>query len=196
MQTGAPPIDTNHVSLFQADDRVPAHLVDQLQKRSLRVKRIQKQDVEKTAPVHLRQTIEQTKSSRVLTLARLKPLDGKEWLDWAVDDLTTDSAMVILRLLDLATGLILQGHAALQATVTATAETGQHLDAVQRRHQAPLDSSLIEGLAAFQTAVDIHQHGFQRVQVEAAQTVPQSVVAESALGADPALQVRMRQFAV
>jgi hypothetical protein len=28
------------------------------------------------------------------------------------------------------------------------------------------------------------------------QTVPQSVVAESALGADPALQMRMRQFAI
>src|SRR5580698_10164583 len=97
--------------------------------------------------------------------------------------------MVILSLLDLAAGLILQGHTALQATVPATAETGQHLDAVQRRHQAPLYSSLIEGFASLQTAVNIHQHGFQRIQVEAAQTVPQSVIAKSALGADPALQM-------
>src|SRR5215469_1669288 len=140
--------------------------------------------------------MEQTKGSRVLSLARLKPLDGEERLDWAVDHLTTDSAMVILSLLDLASGLILQGHTALQAMVTATAETGQHLDAVQRRHQAPLDSSLIEGLASLQATIDIHQHGFQRVQVEAAQTVAKRVVAESALSADPALQMRMRQFAI
>ena len=44
--------------LLQADDCVPAHPVDQLQYRSLRVKRIQKQDVEKAASIHVRQPIE------------------------------------------------------------------------------------------------------------------------------------------
>jgi len=93
--------------------------------------------------------------------------------------------MVILSLLDLAAGWILQGHAALQATGHSGGRTGQHLDAVQRRHPASWYPSLIEGLASLHTAVDIHPHGWQRVQVEAAQTVPSGVVAKSALGADP-----------
>jgi hypothetical protein len=80
--------------------------------------------------------------------------------------------MVILSLLDLAAGWILQGHAALQATLTVTAETGHHLDTVQSRDQTALYPSLIEGFAAFLATVDIHQHGFQRRQVEATQTVP------------------------
>ena len=70
--------------LLQADDRVPAHLVDQLQYWSLCVKRIQKQDVEKAASIHVRQPIEQTKRSRVLALTRLKPLDGEKRFDWAL----------------------------------------------------------------------------------------------------------------
>jgi len=117
-------------------------------------------------------------------------------LGWAVDPLTPHGAMVILSLLDLAAGWILQGHAALQATVTAAAETGQHLDAVQRRHPASWYPSLIEGLASLHTAVDIHPHGWQRVQVEAAQTVPSGVVAKSALGADPVWEMRVSQFTV
>jgi hypothetical protein len=52
-----------------------------------------------------------------------------------VDHLPAHGAMVILGLLDLAAGLILHDHAALQATA---AETGQHLDAVQSQ----LDSEL------------------------------------------------------
>ncbi|PYT22954.1 MAG: hypothetical protein DMG57_33685, partial [Acidobacteria bacterium] len=56
--------------------------------------------------------------------------------------------------------------------------------------------SLIEGFASLQAAVDIHQHGFQRVQVEAAQTVSQGVIAKSALGADPVLQMGMGQFTI
>src|SRR5437867_6930525 len=104
--------------------------------------------------------------------------------------------MVILSLLDLAAGWILQCHAALQATLTAAAETGQHLDAVQSRYQVALYPSLIESLASLQTAVDVHQHGFQGVEVETAQTVPQGVVAKSALGADPALQMRVGQLTV
>src|SRR5437879_12745724 len=100
--------------------------------------------------------------------------------------------MVILSLLDLAAGWILQGHAALQATGHSGGRTGQHLDAVQRRHPASWYPSLIEGLASLHTAVDIHPHGWQRVQVEAAQTVPSGVVAKSALGADPVWEMRVR----
>ena len=74
--------------------------------------------------------------------------------------------------------------------------TGQHLDAVQRRHPASWYPSLIEGLASLHTAVDIHPHGWQRVQVEAAQTVPSGVVAKSALGADPVWEMRVSQFTV
>jgi hypothetical protein len=56
--------------------------------------------------------------------------------------------------------------------------------------------SCIEGFAALQTAVDVHQQGFQRTQVETAQTVAQGVIAKSAFGADPALQMRVGQFTV
>ena len=104
--------------------------------------------------------------------------------------------MVILNLLDFAARLILPRHAAPQATLTAAAETGQHLNAVQSRDQAALYPSLIENFAAFQAAVDVYQHGFQRVQIEAAQAVPQGVVTKRALGADPALQMRVGQFTV
>ena len=113
-----------------------------------------------------------------------------------MDHLTTDGAMVILSLLDLAAGLILEGHAALQATVATAAETAQYLDAVQGGYQASLYASLIEGFAPLQAAVDIHQHGFERVQIEAAQTVPQSIVPKGPLRADPALEMRVSQFAV
>src|SRR5438045_1698405 len=102
--------------------------------------------------------------------------------------------MIVLDLLDLAAGLILRGHPALQATITTTA--GQHLDAIQARYQVALDSSGIEGLAAFETAVDIYQHPLERVQVEARQTVAQGVVAEGARSANPLLQIRVRQIGI
>lgn len=84
----------------------------------------------------------------------------------------------------------------MQATVTAAAETRQHFDPIQSRHQAALHPPVIEGLVALQAAVHVHQHGFQRSQVETAQAVAQGVVVKRALGADPLLEIRVRQFAV
>jgi hypothetical protein len=52
--------------------------------------------------------------------------------------------------------LALHDRAALEALVTVAAETRQDLNAVQGRHQAALDPPLIEGFAAFQTAIDVH----------------------------------------
>src|SRR5204862_6133540 len=104
--------------------------------------------------------------------------------------------MIVLDLLDLAAGLILRGHPALQATITTTAEAGPHLGAIQGRYQVGLDSSGIEGLAAVETAVDIYQHPLERVQVEARQTVAQGVVAEGARSANPLLQIRVRQIGI
>jgi hypothetical protein len=45
---------------------------------------------------------------------------ARNGLDWAMDHLAADSAMVILSLLDRAARLILQRHAALQAMLTVT----------------------------------------------------------------------------
>jgi hypothetical protein len=146
--------------------------VDQLENRGLSVQRIQQQNVEKATAIQIGQAGEQSQRSRIFALTPPNPLDGEERLDGTMDHLAADGAMVILRLLDLAAGLILQGHLARQATLTVATETGHHLDAVQSRHQVALYLSLIEGFAALQATVDIHQHGFQRLQVEATQTVP------------------------
>src|SRR5207247_10620647 len=99
---------------------------------------------------------QQAQRSGILALPRLKPLDGQERLDRTVNHLASNGAVVILSLLDFATGLILQDHAALQATVAMTAETRQDFNAVQGRHRAALNPSLIEAYAAYQAAVDVH----------------------------------------
>src|ERR1700679_2555927 len=71
-----------------------------------------------------------------LALARqtLRSRGGDIWTEPAT------GARVVIRLPVERAQRAIAGHAALQATVTEAAETGQHLDAVQRRHQAPLDS--------------------------------------------------------
>lgn len=75
--------------------------------------------------------------------------------------------MIELNLLDLAAGLVLHQHTALQTGVARAAVAGQYFDAIQGGHDAPLHTSWVEGFGAFETAVDIHQHVLQRVEVEA-----------------------------
>jgi hypothetical protein len=112
----------------------------------------------KATAIHIGKAAEQTKRSRILALTWLQPLDGEERFEWAVDHLTTDGAMVILSLLDVAAGLILQGHAAsrqLSQRRLKLLNTSMPSSAAE----TSLYPSLIEGFASLQTAVDIHQHG-------------------------------------
>src|SRR5712691_7425984 len=58
---------------------------------------------------------------------------------------------------------------------------------VQGRHDATLDPAGLEHLVAFESSIDLHQHGFQSCHRKAAQAVAQHVVAKGARGANPAL---------
>jgi hypothetical protein len=104
--------------------------------------------------------------------------------------------MVVLRLFNLAAGLVLAGHAALQATLAMAAEAGQDLHAIQGRYQVALHTALLEDLAALEPAVHLHQQGLERVQVEAREAVAEGVIAKGALRADPMRQIGVAQLAV
>src|SRR5260370_171049 len=123
---------------------------------TVRIQSIQQRDVEEAASVRGGQTAQQPQRRRILTLARPQPLDGQERFDRALNHLAADGTMIVLRLFNFAAGLILLDHAALQATVTAAAETRQHLDAVQGGQQSALHLSFLEAFTTFQTAVDVH----------------------------------------
>src|SRR5688572_29473865 len=104
--------------------------------------------------------------------------------------------MVILNLFHFAACLILPRYPTLEAALAAAAKAGQHLDAVQGRDELTLDPAVVEGFVSFEATVDVNQHGFQRLQVEATQAVAQSVIPKGALGPDPVLEMGVGQFAL
>ena len=77
-----------------------------------------------------------------------------------------------------------------------TTEAGQYLDAIPSRHQPALHSSLVKDFAALETAVHVHPHGLERVELEAAQAIAQGVVAKGALRADPMGEIGVAQLAI
>jgi len=104
--------------------------------------------------------------------------------------------MIVLGLFHLAPGLIFDGHTPFQAIVTAAAETGEHFNAIQGGHQAALDATGMEGLGPLEAAIDLHQHGLQRLEIKATQAVAQGIVAEATWSTAPLWQIGVSQFAV
>src|SRR6516162_2011865 len=154
--------------LFEADDGLPAGLLQEIEDGALRVKGVQKEEVKKAAAIEAGQTRQQAKRRRVLAFAGPEPLEGQKRFDRAVNHLTTDGTVIVLNLLHPPAGRVLADHPAFQAILTTATETGQHLDPVQGGDQMALDPSRLKSLAAFQPAVQIDQHVFERFQVEAA----------------------------
>jgi hypothetical protein len=103
--------------LLEADDGLPAGLLQEIEDGGLRVKGVQKEDVKKTAALEAGQTRQQAKRRRLLAFAGLEPLEGEKRFDRAMNHLTTDDAVIVLNLFDPPAGLILADHTALQATL-------------------------------------------------------------------------------
>ena len=101
--------------------------------------------------------------------------------------------MVILHLFGFHAGLA-HRDATLEAGVATTAVTGEHLNAVERRHDAALHAARIERLIALERPVDLNQHPLQAFRMKAGEAVAQHVVAEGAPGADPLLEGRLGQL--
>src|ERR1017187_6058195 len=96
--------------------------------------------------------------------------------------------MIVLSLLDLLAAFT-QRDAAFEAGIATTAIAGQHFNAVECRHEVPLNAAGVESFGALQSTVDVDQHAFERFEIKAAQAITQSVVAKRPLGADPLLQI-------
>ena len=128
----------------------------------MRVKRIQQQDVEETAAINLRQSVQQAQRRGVLSLVRANPLERQDGLDRAADHLAAHQAMVILDLLDGLPLFVQRNDPSLQTELTTATETAEYLDAVQCSHHASLHAAGVQGFIPFQSAIDVHQHLFQR----------------------------------
>jgi len=154
--------------LFEADNRLPASPLQEIKDGALCVKGVQQEDVKEATALEVGQPRQQAQRRRLFAFAGPEPLDAPKRFDRAVNHLTTDGAMIVLNLFHPAASLVLADHPALQATLTAAAETGQHLDAVQSSHPRALHPSRLKSFAAFPAAVQIHPHVLERFQVEAA----------------------------
>jgi len=101
--------------------------------------------------------------------------------------------VVVLHLLDFDTGLA-NTDATFQAGIATAAVAGEHLDAIERRHDAALHAADIQRFIALQGAVHLHQHLLQRRQRKAGQAIAQHIVVKATWGSDPLLEGRLRQF--
>lgn len=107
--------------------------------------------------------------------------------------LASNGAMVVLNLFHFHAGFA-HGDATFQAGSAATAITGEHLDAIEGGHYAPLHAAWVERFVALEGAVDLDQHLFQILQVKAGQAVAQDIIAKGAFGADPLPQGGLGQL--
>ena len=135
--------------LFEADNRLPASPLQEIKDGALCVKGVQQEDVKEATALEVGQPRQQAQRRRLFAFAGPEPLHAQKRFDRAVNHLTTDGAMIVLNLFHPAASLVLADHPALQATLTAAAETGQHLDPVQGGHQMPLYPSPSKALLRF-----------------------------------------------
>ena len=133
------------------------------------------QNIEKAATVQIRESAEHTQGGGIFAFAGLQPLQCEKRLDGAGDDLAADGAVIILKLFDLDAALAFLD-ATFQTGIATATVTEENLNAIEGRDDASLEAICIEGLIAFQFAVDLHQHALQSLNVKAAETVTQHIV--------------------
>ena len=75
------------VLLFQGKHPIPVDLLGQLEERRLSVEGVELKDVKEAAAVKLGQPSKEAEARPVLAFAGMKPLDGREGLDRATDEL-------------------------------------------------------------------------------------------------------------